>query len=791
MKTPIRLRWNLSRRRARGLAAAFCLCLGLWAALAFSPLPESVQAQDWSSALLSSQGRLLHLTLNQAGRYRIRLGLAEISPAVVQGFLAYEDKWFYWHPGVNPVAVLKAAFLNLRHGRVLSGASTITMQLARMAERRPRSFRAKLWEALRALQLEARFSKREILERYLNSVPMGGNIEGVGAASLLYFGKLPGELSQSEAALLVSLPRSPSTRRPDRSGPAARAGRDQVLQRLGAPAAPDSPPPSRRLPNPQLAQHWVQHLAPDLAREPGLRTSTLDDSLQALAEDCLRAAGPQMRRIGVHNGALVIVENRSAKIRAYVGSPDFLDRHDGQVNGADIPRSPGSALKPFLYARALESGLISPHSTLYDIPRDYGGYRPVNFSGSYTGPVSAEDALIHSLNTPAVWLEAQMLDQPGGDLEALLKRAGLDSRGRDRLDPGLSVALGAHPVTVEEMASLYLALAHGGLWQPLNSFEDRPPARARVRLVGEGAAFLVTDMLSKVRRPDLPSSWEYSPSRGRVAFKTGTSFGFRDAWCAAYNPDYTVVVWLGNASGVGAAGLKAAEWAAPVAIAVFNRLTRNQDRWFSPPAGVARREVCADSGAPPNAFCPAKEEEWYLPGVSPYEPCQVHRAVWVRRKDGRRVSADCMPGDPKQYQRKVLALWPPDVTRYLRGYKAKFQALPPAAPDCADLAALQPPRIISPDADGHFELGDLMRRSTQKLALSAEASADVDRLYWYVDDFLVGDSKPDQILFWEPTAGPHKVEVLDSRGRTDSVRLVVTEPRPANAAAMDAAGPAK
>ena len=432
MKARAARAWGRWRGRAKPAAAALALGLLLWAGLAFSPLPDESRPGDWSSALLSSQGRLLRLTLTSGGRYRIRLGLDEVSPEVVQGFLRYEDRWFYWHPGVNPVAVLRAAGLNLRRGRVVEGASTITMQLARMLERRPRSFRAKLLETLRALQLEARYSKREILERYLNSVPMGGNIEGVGAASLLYFGKLPRELSLSEAALLVSLPRSPSTRRPDRAGPAARTGRDQVLARIGA-AADAVAPPSRRLENPLLAPHWVQRLAPDLAREPGIRVSTLDDGLQDLAEETLRAAGPELRRIGVHNGAMVIVQNQGAKIRAYVGSPDYGDAHEGQVNCADALRSPGSALKPFLYARAMEAGLISPHSTLYDIPRDYGGYRPVNFLGTYIGPVSAQDALIRSLNTPAVWLEASMVAQPGGGLEALLKRAGLDSRGRDRL----------------------------------------------------------------------------------------------------------------------------------------------------------------------------------------------------------------------------------------------------------------------------------------------------------------------------------------------------------------------
>src|SRR5579859_2532604 len=386
---------------------AFCLFLRLM------PLPTEKLKGDYSTAYLASDGSLLRLTVSKSGKYRLPLKLEDVSPQVVKGFVAYEDRWFYWHYGFNPVALLRAAYLDLTRHKIVSGASTITMQVAKLLHRRPRTLGAKAMETFRAMQLEARYSKKQILEFYLNSVPMGGNIEGVGAASLLYFGKPAKELSWGETALLISLPRSPAARRPDRYPQRAKEGRDKVLAQIlplvhppkdQAEEAYHSALPKARFSNPNPAPHLVSRASQLAGRPSGLVTLTLEPNLQGLAQRMLGEAVTTLKNQGVHNGAAMIVDNHTMKVLAYVGSPDFHDPQGGQVNGANITRSPGSALKPFLYGLSMDHGLITPKSVLYDLPRDYEGFRPANYDGKYDGLVKAEDALAQSLNIPAVGL---------------------------------------------------------------------------------------------------------------------------------------------------------------------------------------------------------------------------------------------------------------------------------------------------------------------------------------------------------------------------------------------------
>ncbi|HTA17490.1 MAG TPA: penicillin-binding protein 1C, partial [bacterium] len=659
-------------RVALGFSAT--LALAFWAVLRFSPLPLERLSLDRSQALFDAQGRLLRLDLSPSQHYCVPVSLDQVSPQVTQVLVAYEDRWFWWHFGFNPVAVVRALVLDWRGGRHLSGASTLTMQLAKQMEPRRRTWGAKLVEAWRAMQLEARFSKRRILEMYLNSAPMGGNIQGVEAASWLYFGKPASALSYGEAALLVSLPRSPSARRPDRHPYAARRGRDLVLGRVlpilrppasEAAAAFDAEIPGRRRQVPRLVPQLAMRLERELQPGGSVRLS-LDAGAQALCERELGWAVAAFRPEGVHNGAVILVDNRSMRVLAYVGSPDPTDPDGGQINGADILRSPGSSLKPFLYALAIGQGLITPRTRLADIPRNYDGFKPADYEGHYEGMLPAEECLARSLNIPAAGLEAAL---QGRGLETWLRDIGAATRGREDLDPGLSVVLGAWPVTLEENVCFYAALADGGRLRPLRFLapaqDPGPPPAGRV-VLNPLACYLVDEMLANVERPDLPNSWEYSPTHAKVAFKTGTSYGFRDAWALGYTPDYTCGVWLGNADARGSTVLRGASAAAPVLFGILDALTRDNDAWFQRPAGLGRRRVCALSGQPEGPDCPDTEEDDYLPGVSSQEPCMVHRRLWVRKRDGLQVPLRCLTGPAVDYEEKVFAVWPPDVTRFLR-----------------------------------------------------------------------------------------------------------------------------
>ncbi len=751
--------------------------------LRLTPLPIEKLKTDYSAAYLASDGRLLRLTLSKSGKYRLPLKLDEISPQVIRGFVAYEDQWFNWHLGVNPVALVRAVFLDITHRKIVSGASTITMQVAKLMNRRPRTFKAKVIEVFRAMQLEARYSKKQILEFYLNSVPMGGNIEGVGAASLLYFGKPAKSLSWGETALLISLPRSPAARRPDRFPEKAKEGRNKVLTQIlpllktspkEAEAAFHSLLPKGRFKNPDPAPHLVNRAASLSGQASGVLTLTVRPNLQGLAQQMLSGTVSTLRSQGVYNGAVIMVDNHTMKVLAYVGSPDFHDAEGGQINGANILRSPGSALKPFLYGIAIDRGLITPKRILFDIPRDYGGYKPVNYEGKYTGPISAEEALATSLNTPAVGLEATLASETGG-LEEWIKQAGCIGRGRSCLNPGLSVVLGAYPMAVEEMVRLYGALANGGRMRPLVFFEEDhgvEPVKGK-EVLSKESCYLVSEMLSKVLRTDLPASWEFSPTRGKVAFKTGTSFGHKDAWCVGYNPDYTIGVWLGNANNQGSPALIGHDAAAPVVINLFNQLTRSNDSWFQRPPGVKIRKVCALSGQPAGEDCKNVIEDEFIPGVSDAQPCPTHRRVWVRKKDGREVCRYCMTGKSGEYDSKFFEVWPPDVTRFLRSHGGKFSPIPRHNPDCVYFFSRFKPRITSPKSQGKYELAAGISPESQKITLSVQAGPDVDEVYWFLNGQLISQGKPDKLFYWSPEAGKWEVSVVDSRGRADKVEVLV------------------
>jgi penicillin-binding protein 1C len=771
--------WNRRLFRLSFLSLGSLLLLFLF--LRYSPLPQDPGAPGNSAAFLAADDSLLRMRLSSDGTYRLPIPLGEVSPQVVQGFVAYEDKWFWLHPGVNPVAVLRALRLNFFSDHVLSGASTIPMQLAKQLDLRPRNFLSKLRETFRALQLEARYSKKEILEFYLNRVPMGGNLQGVGAASLFYFGRPVNELSWAEASLLISLPRSPTARRPDLHPEAALEGRNRVLDRLRGKLekipteaeARQIPVPSRRFPNPRRAPQFVDR-ADQLAGFPsGVTRLTLDPAYQDLAAKRLREAVEGLKPRGVRNGSLIVVDNHTMEILAYVGSVNLEEKDGGQVNCANILRSPGSALKPFLYALSLDEGILTPRQILTDLPRDYGSFKPANYEGVFSGVVPAREALARSLNLPAVDLESQLQSRNGG-LRQWIRGLGFGGEKRADLDPGLSMVLGGYPVTLEEMVSLYAALANGGFWRPLKFFRgETGMISTRKKILSPEASFLTTEMLSEVHRPDLPRSWEFSPTRSRVAFKTGTSFGYRDAWCVGVTPDYTIGVWLGNASAKGSSALIASETAAPVVLELFHEWTRSKDHWFSMPPGLALRKVCPLTGYPVGEACPLGVDDPYIPGVSRREPCDVHRKIFIRKSDGREACFACMTGSNKAYQEKTVEVWPPDVQWFFRKSGKKHEVIPDHVPGCTRTLSRSGPRILSPSPGAQYEIKASLPLPAQRVALVAQSGADVGELYWFLGTRLIARGKPEEPLFWEPEPGRWEVTVVDSRGRSAMVSFSV------------------
>lgn len=578
---------RLSRPALCAAAAAFVAAASLY----FSIAPPSLDRSRSASVLvLAADGSILRGFLTADGKWRLPAEPAAVDPLYRRMLIAAEDGRFVLHPGIDPIAALRAVGQLAMRGRIVSGASTLTMQAVRLLERHRRSLGAKLTEMVQALALERRLSKDEVLGLYLTLAPFGGNLEGVRAASLAYFGKEPARLSASEAALLVAVPRSPERLRPDRHPEAARAARDRVLLRMKEQGviSPSTLAEARAEKVPRLRLALPFH-APHLARAlrgemPGTLTHRttieplLQQRLEALLSREVAALDPQA------TFAAMVVDNRDRRVLAYVGSADFdAVARRGMLDMARAVRSPGSALKPFIYAMAFDRLILHPETVLEDRPRRFGDYAPSDFDGRFEGEVSAREALQYSLNLPAV----AVLDRLGPSrFTAALAAAGIGLRlPETEGEPGLAVALGGAGITLTDLVRLYAALSNGGEAAPLRYRRDHPTARGTA-IFGPLAAWYVNDILGEASPP--PGVLPAEVRRGRhLAFKTGTSYGYRDAWAVGYDPEVTIGVWAGRPDGTPMPGSSGRLTAAPVLFKIADLMgTPPAKRRAAPPDGA-------------------------------------------------------------------------------------------------------------------------------------------------------------------------------------------------------------
>ncbi len=568
---------------AASTATASLLLGAAWWAASLYPM-SSVQALEYSTVVLDRQGRLLRPYAIAEGRWRLRAMPNDVDPRYLKLLFAYEDKRFYAHSGVDPLALARAAWQWAINGRIISGGSTLTMQVARLLEpRNERTLLVKLKEIARAIELEYALSKQDILALYLSLAPFGGNLEGVRAASLAYFGKEPARLTPGEAALLVALPQSPEARRPDRSAEAARRARDRVLDRIAAagllPAdeaaqAKAEPVPAGRRAMPMWAPHAADQA---VAAAPQRKThhltidAALQRNLQDLARERARALGPNI------STAIVAVDQENGEILARVASADYFDqRRAGQVDMTRALRSPGSALKPFIYGLAFEDGLVHPETLIDDRPTRYGAYAPENFDQSFQGTVTVRRALQLSLNVPAV----AVLDKVGASrLSARLGQAGAPLVLPQGEAPGLAMGLGGLGITLSDLTMLYAGLARLGTTTPLIEDADMAAAAAPRRLIDPVAAWYVGNVLLGTPPPE-------NAPHGRIAYKTGTSYGYRDAWAVGFDGKLTIGVWVGRPDGAPVPGLIGRAAAAPILFDAFARTGLTPARLPRAPKGA-------------------------------------------------------------------------------------------------------------------------------------------------------------------------------------------------------------
>ena len=582
---------------ALALLLAATLAAGVaWTRYAASLGPLDLAAsREGSTVVVDRNGRLLRPFTLPDGRWRLPATTHDVDPRYLAMLVAYEDGRFYDHRGVDPRALIRAGAQWLARGHVVSGGSTLTMQVARLIEPRPeRTLAAKMRQIARALEIEREVGKEGVLDRYLTLAPFGGNLEGARAASLAWFGKEPLRLTIAEAALLVALPQSPEARRPDRSPVAARAARDRVLDRVAArglisaddaAAAKREPVPEARLAFPALAAHAAEEAVAADGQAKIIRLS-IDARLQARLETLLKES---VVRLGAKlSAAMVVIDNGTGEVRARIGSPDHDDpSRDGAIDMSRSPRSPGSALKPFIYALAFEQGLAHPETMLFDRPMRYGAYAPQNFTLGYEGTVTARKALQQSLNLPAIELLA---DVGPATFLARLHGAGADIALPKDTPVGLAIGLGGLGITLTDLARLYAGFARGGEAPALTERLGAAPMIEPRRVTDPVAAWYVDDILRGAPPPA-------NALKGRIAFKTGTSYGFRDALAIGFDRGTTIAVWVGRPDNGPTPGLIGREAAAPILFDAFERLGRDVEP-IRPPNGVLRASVTADLPPP-------------------------------------------------------------------------------------------------------------------------------------------------------------------------------------------------
>jgi penicillin-binding protein 1C len=728
----------------------------------------------YSTLVAAADGSTLHTFLNPDDKWRLYTTLPEITPLLRQTFLFKEDKYFYYHTGFNPVSMARALLRNIATGRRTSGASTITMQVVRLLQPRKRTYTSKTIELFRALQLEWHYSKDEILQLYLNLIPYGSNIEGIKSASLLYFGKPPQLLSLAEITTLTIIPNRPSSLRlglnnalvvQERNRWLRRFKKNQLFENQIIEDAANEPLRAFRRSAPVLAPHLAIRLKQTFGDRPIINT-TLQPKTQQAVEQLVQNYANRLHGLNIQNAAVVVVNNKTMAVEAYVGSADFYNATDGgQVDGVRAVRSPGSTLKPFIYGLAFDKGFITPKTMLNDVPTNFKGFEPENFDRKFNGKITVEFALANSLNIPAV--QVLQLLTPAVLIEKL-KQADFKTIQKQSGQLGLSMALGGCGVTLEELTKLFAALANDGKLQNLRLVAEQS-SKNGLEILSPEATFLITNTLTKIARPDLPNNFDNTYRLPRIAWKTGTSYGKKDAWSIGYNRQYTVGVWVGNFSGQGVPELSGADIATPLLFNIFNTVAYNSPTgWFKPAPNLTVRKVCAESGQVPSEFCTHAVADYAIMGVSATLRCQHLKPVFVNTSKTVSYCTQCLPDSG--YVRQLYPNLAPELIAYFEAGRVPYQKIPMHNPACTRVLQTGAPVIVSLNDGSEYYLNP---DDPQPMQLACQAQNDVREVYWYINDKLFQKASPQQPIFSKLPFGKVKISCSDDQGRNTDIWINV------------------
>ncbi|PHI19172.1 penicillin-binding protein 1C [Lewinellaceae bacterium SD302] len=776
------------KRRWKVLTAFIAGILTLW----LFCLPTTLFDAPLATVLLDRDGQLLSASIAEDEQWRIPAA-DSLSPKLAKAIMAFEDKRFEDHWGVDLIALGRAMRQNWRAGSIVSGGSTITMQVIRLSrDNPPRTVLQKVIEAFLATRLEWRYNKEEILKLWCDNAPFGGNVVGIEAAAWRYYGRSATDLSWAEAATLAVLPNSPALIHPGRSRDQLLAKRDRLLDKLLANGSITDEEyelsrleslPQKPLRLPRFAPHLMTRLK--LSGRSGRINTCLDGNLQRRITSSVERHRDELARSEIHNAAALVIEVSSGAVVAYVGNSGNDPDHDPEVDMVTAPRSPGSLLKPVLYGLALSNGTLAPRELLPDYPSSFRGFRPANFNAGYSGAVAADRALARSLNIPFVYL----LREFGiPNFHAELQDFGFDFLDQPAGHYGLSLVLGGCEINMEQIASWFLGLSRqqryyynrqglydshdwdkalllrptdsqaGQVCQPKETNQEKLVRRAGP--IDAGAGYLTLQSLRQLERPGQEGEWEQFATQRKIGWKTGTSFGFRDAWAVGTDPNYVVAVWTGNADGEGRKGLVGIKAAAPLFFDIFHQLPDDGPEWFEPPYDELRQiTTCTLSGLLAGPSCPL-DSSWVAINTERADVCKYHQRIWVDEAEERRVSIDC----PVENQRQVS--WfslPPRLAHYYRKENPGYRSLPEWHSACEgpEVTNERTMQLIYPHNSGVISLSMDENGLPIPVIFQLAHQQPATEVYWHLNGEFIGT-----------TAYFHTKEIVTSPGRH---HLVLTD----------------
>ena len=736
-------------------------------------LPYPLFEEDYSTIVVDEEGNLLRAFLNKEEQWFFPPETGEVPEKLEKAVITYEDKRFWAHRGVDPIAVGRAIADNFKAGRIVSGASTISMQVIRLSRSQERTFRNKFREALRALTLEFHYSKSDILDMYLTHAPYGGNIIGYRAACLRYFGKEPAELTWGEAALLAVLPNDPGRVTPDNNRELLLKKRNNLLKVMKEQELFGEKIYEMSVREPIPAEQYQFDLyAPILARKLAAATdgnvikTTINQDIQSRVRSTVNQQLDVLHEQGIKNCAVVISETDSGAVRAYIGSHNFFDfKNNGRIDGVQMVRSTGSVLKPFLYALQMEEGFIAPDSLLEDVPRSYWGYSPQNASGEFQGLVSARRALIDSLNVPAVNL---LYDYGVSNFYYFLEEAGITTLDFSPSHYGLPLIIGGAESSLWEVTGLFQGLGNYGSFSGLHVVESQQ--KTAKQLLSPGASYLTMDILKELNRPGGEYYWQRFLSRQQLAWKTGTSFGNRDAWAVGVSPEWTIGVWVGNFDGRGNDNITGLEAAAPLLFRIFNSLPKNQT-WFQEPEDLRQIKVSRETGYRLREDVERMETVKVPAAAEPLRLSPYEQVVFVNKEETEQVCSRCWEQD--DVKKEVYQSYPALVVDYLR-QKGRSYSLPAHRSSCPSRGENDQLEIIYPEPGKRILIPRGISGDYQQVNFKAAHSRENAVLYWYLNGSFIGQTEGEHNKFFIPPEGKNNLYIVDDRGYQRQLDFYVT-----------------